>query len=522
MSRSRKPEEGMLDRSSSPCRAEALDLLAIADTLTAANAKLGKELDGWRQRVNDLLAGPVKNDLATEWQLEELAMDFRYQWITLAHSVVAGAMRSPPSDHLPLLPISRSSYFLYERILTPEHEKNLKRTTPEIPGWQMEITFFSSGMAAITAAITVMRRVKNKYRRDDGRALQLDMFGGYFETLKLLDLLSSSDLRCQSFQDEQVLLDRFASGETDILFLELIAYDWKQTVIDPVRLMEALAKRPENRPWILMVDTTLLGPLCELEPVLAACGEKKPVLVMEIRSGLKLEQVGLEFSNVGIIKILTPADLDTTDYMDAKQLHKALSFSRGKMGLSLSLSQVAILDAPWMFHPEWTLKHTQAVMDNNRRLALALSGITGLFSRLNHPALGPRCGLSWAESPLVVMEFHASEDNEENERFLLAVIIHEVRKRKLVFQLGASFGFRHHRCEIIKDAGFSKSNGKYRRFFKMAMGSRSGPSLDGIIELMQELATFPDFKALRGAYSQIKPDRELARFPDLRSINLLR
>ena len=70
------------------------------------------------------------------------------------------------------------------------------------------------------------------------------MFDGYFETLALLDLLNSSDLNCQSFRDEPQLLDRFGRGTTDILFLELIAFDWKQTLVDPARFIQALDARP--------------------------------------------------------------------------------------------------------------------------------------------------------------------------------------------------------------------------------------------------------------------------------------
>ena len=69
-------------------------------------------------------------------------------------------------------------------------------------------------MAAISTAITVLRHKKDKYRRDNTHTLQLDMFGGYFETLGLLDLLGSSDLNCHSFQDEPPLLDRFGRGKT--------------------------------------------------------------------------------------------------------------------------------------------------------------------------------------------------------------------------------------------------------------------------------------------------------------------
>ena len=76
------------------------------------------------------------------------------------------------------------------------------------------------------------------------------------------------------------------------------------------------------------------------------------------------------------------------------------------------------------------------MMDNNRILAFALLELSGLFSRVNHLALGPQRGLTLAKSPIVVMEFYEAEDKEENHDFLLAVIAHEVRQRKLVFQRG--------------------------------------------------------------------------------------
>jgi hypothetical protein len=86
--------------------------------------------------------------------------------------------------------------FLYERVLRPTLEKRIKETVPDIPGWDTEITVFSSGMAAISADITVLRHKKDQYHRDNTHTLRLDMFDGYFETLALLDLLNSSDLNC--------------------------------------------------------------------------------------------------------------------------------------------------------------------------------------------------------------------------------------------------------------------------------------------------------------------------------------
>lgn len=521
--RARTPDQGLSDYPAKACQAEAENLLSIADTLSTANPKLGQQLNGWRQQVNELLGSTLADDLATERKLDELAMELRRQWLTLAHSIVAGVMKSPPVNQLPLLPVSQGNPFIYERVLGPRHaEHKLNEALPEIPGWQRETALFSSGLAAITAAITCLRSYKEKYQRADGNTLRLDMFGGYFETLRLIELMSTSDLCCEAHRNTDLLLDRFSSGTTDILFLELIAYDWTQTVLDPSRLLEALAARPAGSPWILLLDTTLLGPIFQLGPFLDALGERKPILVMEIRSGLKLDQVGLEFSNAGIIRTFTHNNLDTGRYPDAEQVSLALRSQRKILGNALTFQQVAVLDAPWIFHPTLMSSHSRSVMDNNRRLALALSGITGLFTRINHPCLGPQRELSWAESPIVVMEFHASEDEKENRNLLLAVIAREVRRRKLIFHIGASFGFRHHRCEVIVDENvYAYTDGKPRSFFKVAMGARYGPSLEGIIDLLQKIAAFPDFSSLRAAYPKINPERELAPFPDIHTLRLI-
>ena len=101
MTRSRKPAKSPSNHSITPCREDALSLLAMIESLTAANPKLGERFQHWRQQVDDLLAGTIKDDLDTERQLEELAMDFRFQWITLAHALIAGVMKSPPSNQIP-------------------------------------------------------------------------------------------------------------------------------------------------------------------------------------------------------------------------------------------------------------------------------------------------------------------------------------------------------------------------------------------------------------------------------------
>ena len=57
MTRTRKPAKSLSDHSITPCRADVLSLLAMVESLTAANPKLGERFQDWRQQVDDLLAG---------------------------------------------------------------------------------------------------------------------------------------------------------------------------------------------------------------------------------------------------------------------------------------------------------------------------------------------------------------------------------------------------------------------------------------------------------------------------------
>ena len=509
------PEDYLLTVPLNSLQAEALELLAMSDDLAEKNPGLGECFNEWRNTVKDLLQEPIEEGLATERRLEKISMEFRSLWINCAQSMVAGELKSPPSNHLSLLPLSPSLRFDYERVISARQlQDKVELSASNVPGWRVDVAVFGSGMAAISTAITVLRFIKDNFARTDGQPLKMEMFGGYYETQHLFDLLDSSDLECRVAADQEGFLSRFASGEIDFLFLELIAYDWVQTLLDPVSLLDALARRPTNRPWVLVLDVTLLGPTFDVGVFLAACEDRKPVVVLEIRSGLKLDQVGLELSNVGVVKVLTPEGLDVEAYPDVAELNVILGKKRNLLGNGLSLSQIAILDAPWVFCKDLAVQHSQRVFDNNRRLAAAMLGAKGIFARIYHPCFGAQKKLGWAESPLVVLEL--SEQGKEEINLLDAVIDYEVCKRKLVVYPGGSFGFRHHRWEIIEPKyQYDRPGNKISTYLKVAMGSRTGPSLYGMISLLEELAAYPDMKALRAAYPDIKPKPKLAAFPDL-------
>lgn len=495
---------------------EAEQLLAMADLLHEVNPPLSATLDGWRDRVRQMIGTPAAQEPQAERQLDDLAMEFRRLWIDLASQVVSGDFKSPPVGALPLLPVSDSGWFMYERVIgAAAIEERIRGAQAELPGWEGGAALFASGSAAIAATLMVLRHLAPDLW-EKGVTLQLDMSGGYFETLRLVGLLSTPDCQCQTFQAVEPVLSRFAAGDTDVLFIELIAYDWSQSVLNPAALQQALSVRPAGRPWVLLLDTTLLGPLFELPPLLELLAHHPPMLVIDIRSGLKLDQVGLEYANAGVIQTYSPRSAGDDAKSAAELFQRQLRSFRKVLGTGLSRQQLAILDAPWLFHPHLSRHHARVVMEHSRRAARALAAVTGLFARVNHPVLSGDGHLAWAESPMVILEFQEGDDTEQNLEFLRAVIANEARERELLLYQGASFGFRHHRCEVMEVGGvYAHAGGRDRGFLKLCMGAHAGPSVEAVIGLFCELAAYPSFESLRQAYASLDVERTLTALPSL-------
>jgi hypothetical protein len=167
-------------------------------------------------------------------------------------------------------------------------------------------------------------------------------------------------------------------------------------------------------------------------------------------------------------------------------------------GTGLSMDEMCLLDAPFFLDPAQFTAYSHAVFHNNALLAQAMAGPSGLFSRVVHPSLSAHARLPWAQAPFVV--FHMHEDTLDVHGRLLAIVAHEARQRKLCLQMGSSFGFRGHRFEVILPRLSDK-----RGLFKVAMGARSGPSRDGVIELFLELAALRNAGELRERWPHVVP-----------------
>jgi hypothetical protein len=369
----------------------------------------------------------------------------------------------------------------YERTLdaTPL-DARLPAYRPVPTGWSARHLLFSSGMAAISAIVQSLTAIAGP----ETRSTSLLVAAAYFETLDLV-ALDTHGCHVRVVADDDAFARECRIEPPGIVFVEPIIYDPWLRPFDVARATRMLAEL--DRPPVVVIDSTLVGPSL---PVTRLLDEAHALpLVIQASSGLKLDQAGLELANVGIVSMYAPdARLEQLD-----EAAEHLTRVRRLNGTSLTIDTVALLDLPFFLDPAAFYDYCDAVFEHNARLARAIT-TTGLFETIAHPSTDPR-RLPWARAPFVF--FHLRDDRPERYTELEALVMETAQSRGLAIERGGSFGFRGHRCEaIVLDQG--DRNG----VFKIALGARAGPSIDGIIKLMTEIAVWPTVEAARIAFDR--------------------
>lgn len=474
-------------------------LAALAEALIAHAPAAQAALAPWQQefaaasRIGDATRAGSHDPLAREQALDVLSLSLRRCWMSVAHAASDPLLKSPPLRVPKALPGGAPLEYSYERNLRPTPlEQRVAVARPRVDGWSADHVLFRSGMAALS---TFLQSYVASARTASDAPLRLDMWGGYFETHVLLELLRGGALRWRRHSDPAELGAAIRAGVSDALLVEAVAYEWDLPVLDLQALVRDLLARPAGAAALVIVDTTLVGSSFPTAELLRALAPRPPPTVVLWNSGLKLDQEGLELANAGLLSLYTPAGATPA----APELAHLLRKMRTIVGTGLSLDEICLLDVPWFMDPVDTA-HATAVFLHNALFAHAVPA-GGLFRRVIHPALSREASRPWARAPFVVL--HLAEDTLDCHGLLLAVVAHEARRRRLCLDMGSSFGFRGHRFEVIIPR-LSEGRG----LFKVAMGARAGPSRDGTIQLFAELAALRDFDEVR------------ARWPGLKAVDL--
>ncbi len=429
------------------------------------------------------------DDRAAESALDDIARAFRRTLLAHVSTGTREHFRSPEHYVDPRLPCGKRQSYTYERSMSAaELERAIAAGAARAAGWNDVHVSFSSGM---TALLHILQSCVSMLAPAGTQSLQIAHWGSYFETDMVLQYLSSAAVQWRTEADATAPL---RAGDVDILSIEPVRYDWELSSLELDTFIRAW-RAAIRRPRILLIDTTLCSFTWPTAAFLSALRDGRPLLVVEYRSGLKLDQQGLELANLGIVSAYSCDEGVGTP--SAEQLAVTLRMARGATGAALSADAVAALDLPFLFDAAWLRRHAGRVFVNAALVAEKLHGINGIFSRVAHPSL-PGRGRSLRHAPFVICQL--AEDSLEHHALLLGVLVEEARRRGVPLTLGSSFGFRGHRCETIIPRLTVNSG-----MFKIAPGARAGPQLDDLVGVLSHIAAFPDITQLRTAYPDVKP-----------------
>lgn len=448
------------------------DLLSLARWFGEQVPASSPAIHQWTEQATAMLTEFPEHPAIAERHLDQLANQLRMICLRSAHRVADPPYRSPPQSQTIRSASGRRISFGYERELEPlELEERCKSYHPCPQGWNATHLLFSSGQTALTSLLLCLFSRK---QFPGSEPIKFCHSGGYFETTALLSLLQ--DIR--PLQLTRNKSTELIGGSHDIDLIEPVFYDGAGA-IKTLNLDPALSDANRQLGEYVIFDTTLVGSLFPLGKILSARREGRTKLVACVNSGLKLDQAGLELSNVGIVSLYSPSAGDLED------LAAALRRIRGLTGGGLGFDNMQALEAPWFLDRTYQQKYAQRIFRNNAALAQSFDDDTGLFQPLSHPALG-KDPPPWAVSPFCI--FQLRQPSKENYHWLDRRIAAETERRQLVFDRGGSFGFRGHRYEVIIPEDETPA------FLRVAMGARAGWSCDGIIRLLQDISREkPDF-----------------------------
>lgn len=479
-------------------RIETEMLTDLAAQIAKAVPSSAPRLAPLRAELKDIaeLADLEIERLTYEARLEELSVELRKCWLSIAHETADNYFKSPPLTQRKRSVMGDPVEFSYERNLQPTLlEDRLAYFHGSKDGWQSAHVVFRSGQAGL---MTLLTSWLSMLRPPAEAPMRLGMYGAYFETQMMLRLLERPGFEWSRLDTASEISRAIESYGLDVLLLETVCYDWELEPLDINKLVSAWEKQRGRGLSMTIFDTTLSGPFFPLDPVLETLRQAEAQeVIVAYTSALKLHQMGLELSNVGLISIFTPKGSDTVP--EAAQIADYIRAMRTIHGSTLTFDESVSLEAPWFLEPVSFRRHCKSVFVNNALAADALNGIDGLFERVAHPSLLHSAEQAiWAQAPFCVV--HLKEDTLEAHGLLLGVLGYEAQRRGLSFVHGSSFGFRGHRYETIIP---KMSEG--RGLFKVAMGARSGPSRQGVLSLLQEIGSYPDMSSLRAAYPEVSP-----------------
>ncbi|EOO64599.1 MULTISPECIES: hypothetical protein [Bacillus cereus group] len=454
---------------------ETKDLIELATTLNYDINNINLIYNNFSTNINDLIL--------FEDQLNQFADHIRRNWFNLAHLSSSKLYKSPDITEKIMTPNNTELNYGYERCLSPKKLEN--RIHMKVENWEGFSLLYSSAMAALTSLLNGIRKFYKKKNSIKGIFL-----GSYFENYHLIDNFNSVNMNITKIVDTKQLKEKNYIHDLDFMIIEPVKYNLNLETINLEDLIEVLKYKPDDKILFLIFDTTLLSGVFEKEKFFKKISSIKNIFFIEIKSCLKLDQHGLEFSNSGLMSVYTNKNLISL----MGKLHEFFEGFRSIYGSGLSFNQVCLLDFNG-FNQNTT--YPNAILKNNELFAKSINiKPNSIIEKVIHPSLDYDNFDEYKMAPFLFLKIKNPNDFKCN--LFIEIIKYELQKININIKVSNSFGFRQTRMQYIKTV-----EQKPNFVIKIAVGKIKGIMFYKLIEIINNLAEIENFNAFQNIYPSI-------------------
>lgn len=414
--------------------------------------ELGKNISNEVSQLNKIATavGEDVNDI-NYWKRKIINSKYTYLSDTYIHEYELQIRKKIIKETL-----KKQKFWGYKSIDSNSYESNKQADTNydrALPLYKLEEKFkktdlisecicFNSGMAALNAVITIGKKILNS---------PLYTYIKYFETQSLIKQITS---KSKNFDNKEAYLNSFQNS--NFHFVEIPISSNK---LDDLKISEIKNKISKNQKniFILIIDSTL--DMQSNEQISTLLNTSTNIIVFKVRSGLKLDQFGLELANLGIVEIYSNLPNKHINF-----IAEVIRTYRTVAGLSVD------------YNSYLRLMVINLSEEDRKKYKLKIKNNTNELWNLIRQKRNKYFSLEYKHN----LPFIYIKPKSPNFKLVNWIddLLNKVRDEGGYLPYGTSFGFRHTRLEIIND-------GKNPLFIRLSPGVFLGKSNEVLLTYME-------------------------------------
>lgn len=353
----------------------------------------------------------------------------------------------------------------YERTIKYDYLEEIYNINDFFDGFTL---LYSSGMSTLSSILSLILKFNNK--------VKCFSHIGYFENMLLIEDLKNIISEVDIFEKQLSSIEK----DFDLLFIECVRSNFELDYIDIMKILSNIDNNSKKIKFIVF-DISFLGNTFIPNDILKLFYEHKRIIFIFYRSGIKLDQMGFEVLNLGILSLYFTKDL----FFIKEKLLSFMKDNRSRNGHCLSVMDTHLLKNIQKINNK---NYAKVILDNTKYFVSKLKYTNNSFiDRIIYPDIVYENFKLYKTPYFFIKLKNAFEEDYIN-------VCKYIKYRFLIdgvdISFRTSFGFRNISFEYVKIR-----NVKNSEVLKIAPGYMRGYSFHKFIDILNEIfnKTYKEF-----------------------------